>query len=217
MKGLLIKDFKLMKGQKVFFLIIAAVVIGMMLFSDDIVFPLGFLTFIVSLFTLSTVSYDEFDNGYPFLFSLPVTRPTYVIEKYCLGLILGLGAWIAAGILSAVTGMLKGTASLHDILISALAILILMFLIQAVMLPFQIQFGGEKGRIAIIASIGLLFVIGVVAVKAAEALNIDPAGIISRLPALGIGTAAALAVTGAVVLWLISMKISISIINQKEF
>ncbi len=217
MKGLLIKDFKLMKGQKNFFLIIIAVVIGMMFFSDDIVFPLGFLTFIVSLFTLSTVSYDEFDNGYPFLFSLPVTRPTYIIEKYCLGLILGLGAWIAAGILAGITGMLKGTVSLHDVIVSALIILILMFLIQAVMLPFQIKFGGEKGRIAIIASIGLLFVIGVVIVKVSESLNMDPAGIINRLPALGIGAAAALAITVAIILWLISMKISISIINRKEF
>jgi ABC-2 type transport system permease protein len=217
MKGLLIKDLKLMKGQKNFFLIIAAVVIGMMLFSDDIVFPLGFLTFIVSLFTLSTVSYDEFDNGYPFLFSLPITRPTYIIEKYCLGLILGLGAWTVSGILAVITGMLKGTASLHDILICALIILILMFLIQAVMLPFQIKFGGEKGRVAIIASIGLLFVIGVVVVKAAEALNIDPAGIIRHLPVPGVGAVAALAATAAVILWLISMKISISIMNRKEF
>ena len=113
--------------------------------------------------------------------------------------------------------MLKGTVSLHDVIVSALIILILMFLIQAVMLPFQIKFGGEKGRIAIIASIGLLFVIGVVIVKVSESLNMDPAGIINRLPALGIGAAAALAITVAIILWLISMKISISIINRKEF
>ena len=63
MKGLLVKDFKLMMLQRNFFLLILVIVIGMMAFTDDVVFPLGFLSFVVSLFTLSTISYDDFDNG----------------------------------------------------------------------------------------------------------------------------------------------------------
>lgn len=56
MKGLLVKDFKLMMLQRNFFLLILVIVIGMMAFTDDVVFPLGFLSFVVSLFTLSTIS-----------------------------------------------------------------------------------------------------------------------------------------------------------------
>ena len=56
-------------------------------------FAIGFLTFVMSLFSVSSISYDEFDNGNAFLFSLPITRTTYVVEKYCFGLILGLSAW----------------------------------------------------------------------------------------------------------------------------
>ena len=92
MKGLMIKDLKLMKAQKNFFLLILAVAVGMILFSEDVTFGLGFLTFVVSLFTLSTISYDEFDNGNAFLFSLPITRQTYVFEKYSLSLLLGGGS-----------------------------------------------------------------------------------------------------------------------------
>ena len=66
MKGLLVKDFKLMKLQKNFFLLILVIAIGMIVFTNDVTFPLAFLIFIVSLFTLSTVSYDEFDNGNAF-------------------------------------------------------------------------------------------------------------------------------------------------------
>ena len=91
MKGLLIKDFKLMKEQKNFLLIILIITIGMSLFTNDLSFALGFLTFIVSLFSLSTTSYDEFDNGNAFLFTLPITRSKYVIEKYYLSMILGIG------------------------------------------------------------------------------------------------------------------------------
>ena len=81
MTGLLVKDFKLMATQKNFFLVILLIVIGMISFTEDVSFPLGFLTFALSLFTLSTISYDEFDNGYAFLFTLPITRVGYVLEK----------------------------------------------------------------------------------------------------------------------------------------
>ena len=60
MKGLFVKDLKLMMLQKNFLLLILAIVIGMMIFTDDVIFPLGFLSFIVSLFTVSTISYCVF-------------------------------------------------------------------------------------------------------------------------------------------------------------
>ena len=43
MKGLFVKDLKLMMLQKNFLLLILAIVIGMMIFTDDVIFPLGFL------------------------------------------------------------------------------------------------------------------------------------------------------------------------------
>ena len=55
MKGLLVKDFKLMMLQKNFLLLILAIVIGMMIFTDDVVFPLGFLSFVASLFTVMMI------------------------------------------------------------------------------------------------------------------------------------------------------------------
>lgn len=85
-KGLFVKDFKLMKVQKNFFLVIVAVSVGMAAFYDDSTFMIGFLA--LSLFTLSTISYDEFDNGNAFLFTLPVSRTNYAVEKYCLALLL---------------------------------------------------------------------------------------------------------------------------------
>ena len=74
MKGLLIKDFKLMKMQRNFFFVIVMISVGQALFSDSLSVPIGFATFVFPLFTLSTISYDEFDNGNAFLFSLPITR-----------------------------------------------------------------------------------------------------------------------------------------------
>ena len=69
MKGLLVKDLLLLKMQKSF-IILAFVICAFMAFSDsDSMFPITFLTFVLSLFSVSTISYDEFENGNPFLFA----------------------------------------------------------------------------------------------------------------------------------------------------
>ena len=139
MKGLLVKDFKLMMLQRNFFLLILVIVIGMMAFTDDVVFPLGFLSFVVSLFTLSTISYDDFDNGNAFLFTLPITRNDYVIEKYSLGLLFGCVAWILATVLGVIATVFKGTLPITDLMLASLIILPIMIVIQAIMIPFQLN------------------------------------------------------------------------------
>lgn len=50
-----------------------------------------------SLFWMSLQwGWDEQDNGYPLLMTLPVMRKTYVIGKYIFGLLFGGGAWLIA-------------------------------------------------------------------------------------------------------------------------
>ena len=218
MKGLLVKDLKLMMLQKNFLLLILAIVIGMMVFTDDVVFPLGFLSFVVSLFTVSTISYDDFDNGNAFLFTLPITRNNYVVEKYFLSLLFGCIAWILATVLGVIATLLKGTLPITDLMPISLIILPIMIVIQAIMLPFQFKFGGDKGRIAMIGAFGALAVIALVIVKGAKAIfNIDLVNIVDTLPTVSMGALAIIAIIVALLLLFISMKISLSIMNKKEF
>ena len=51
MKGLLIKDFKLLQGQKNFFITIIAIAGIMAIFMEDASFIIGYMTFVGSLFT----------------------------------------------------------------------------------------------------------------------------------------------------------------------
>lgn len=218
MKGLLVKDFKLMMLQKNFLLLILAIVIGMMVFTDDVVFPLGFLSFIVSLFTVSTISYDDFDNGNAFLFTLPITRNNYVIEKYSLGLLFGCIAWILATVLGIIATVLKDTLPVADLVQSSLIILPIMIVVQAIMLPFQLKFGGDKGRIAMIGAFGALAVIALVIVKGAEAIfKVDLISLLDNLPTVSMGVLIAITIIIALLMLLVSMKISLSIMNKKEF
>lgn len=218
MTGLLIKDFKLMATQKNFFLVILLIAIGMISFTEDVSFPLGFLTFVLSLFTLSTISYDEFDNGYAFLFTLPITRVGYVLEKYCLGFLLGFSSWLLATFLGLIATVVKDTTSLTEIWQIAAMILPIMIIIQSLMIPFQLKFGGEKGRIAIIAAVGLLVVAGVVIVKGAKLFfNVDLIAQLTTLPIVSIGMLFLIALVIALLLLALSVRISISIMKKKQF
>ena len=228
MKGLFVKDLKLMMSQKNFLLLILAIVIGMMIFTDDVIFPLGFLSFIVSLFTVSTISYDDFgliqakyddfDNGNAFLFTLPITRNHYVSEKYFLGLLLGCMAWVLATVLGIITTVLKDTLPITDLVQSSLMILPIMIVVQAITLPFLLKFGGDKGRIAMIGAFGGLAVITLVIVKGAEAIfNIDLVSLLDNMPTVSMGVLIAIAIIIALLMLLVSMKISLSIMNKKEF
>ena len=119
MKGLLIKDFKLLKGQKNFFMAITAISIIMIIVSPGTSFPIGLLGFVGALFSLSSISYDEFDNGNAFLFSLPITRKDYVLEKYIFGLISGIMFLLLGTVISLVAIGITKTGSFNEIFLKA--------------------------------------------------------------------------------------------------
>ena len=81
MRGLLEKDFRLtfIRKQTLLIFFIMAIVMGV---SMDGSFLVGYLTMLASIVALGTISFDEFENGFPFIMTLPFDRKTYVREKY---------------------------------------------------------------------------------------------------------------------------------------
>lgn len=217
MRGLLIKDFKLIKSQKNFFFLIVLVAIGMSTFTEEASFIIGYMTFIGSLFTLSSISYDEFDNGNAFMFSLPITRKDYTLEKYSFGIIIGGASWLLATLIAFSIELIKNTNLTMETIMGALMILPIMLVMLAVMLPFQLKFGGEKARVAMIVVVGLIFITGFIIVKIASALNIDLISIINNLPSVSMGMVIVIAIAITIIILFLSYKISLSIMNKKEF
>ena len=87
MKGLFLKDLGLVKGQKQFF---GVILIMMVLFTTaytNFAFIIAYITVMVGILTLTTISYDEFENGMGYLFTLPVSRREYVGEKYLFSIV----------------------------------------------------------------------------------------------------------------------------------
>ena len=214
MKGLFVKDIELMKQQKQFFILV--VVMGVILnLAGSGSFATGYFTFVTAIFAITTISYDEFDNGLAFLMTLPVTRKQYVAEKYLLGAGLTAAAWGIATI----TGVIcKGVAELQGCLsekiIDTLIYIPLALLMLSVSLPLVIHFGAEKGRY--IAMVMWAIIIAVVyALIKTMGLSADAVG--AWLNGLNRGMVLTGAVLFTVIVYMGSFWIGVRLMEKKEF
>ena len=151
MKGLLIKDIRLMRNQGgllLAMLILVALFLGVL---SDVApsFVVAYITIFLSIFVASTISYDEFDNGYLFLMTLPVTRKKYVNEKYIFGIIISIFAWCV--------GMAAGTAlmiaqgaktGVGEWIGGNLMYICIAWVFMSIMTPLRLRFDSEKARYA---------------------------------------------------------------------
>ena len=96
MTGFFIKDLMMLKCQKQFFFIMGIMALIFLVMYDNPSFVFGYLTIMFSFIPITTLSYDDADNGSAYLFSLPVSRVGYVIEKYAFSL----GFTLAAALVS---------------------------------------------------------------------------------------------------------------------
>ena len=200
-------------------MLILCIAIGIEIFTNSTSssFIIGFLSFVATLFTLSSISYDEFDNGNAFLFSLPITRKSYVIEKYGFGMILGSSFWAFGTLIVIFKEVITHKYVSIDTVIAAFIILPIVFAVLAVMLPFQLKFGGEKGRIAIICTLVIVFLIGIVITKVANAFNINLSFLFHDIATLN-SIILILVIIGITFFMLfVSYRISLSIMKKKEF
>ena len=214
MKGLFVKDIELMKQQKQFFIMV--VVMGVILNltgSVSVSFAAGYFTIVTAIFAITTISYDEFDNGLAFLMTLPVTRKQYVAEKYLLGA--GLTAWGIATI----TGVIcKGVAELQgclsETIIGSLIDIPLALLMLAVSLPLVIHFGAEKGRYIAMVMWAIIFAVVYILIKT---MGLSADAVDAWLNGLNRGMVLAGVVLFTVIVYMGSFWIGVRLMEKKEF
>ena len=104
MKGLLIKDMKLMLGQIMFLIVLPIVGAMIVVPSGQLNMGFGYIASVSGLFAVTTINYDSYDNGYSFLFTLPVSRRGYVRESYLFSILSACVMMIGYCILGRVLG-----------------------------------------------------------------------------------------------------------------
>ena len=88
MKGLFVKDLRLMmiQGRVMAVVVVMVLVIWGIMGIADGGAVLGYVMVMLSIYIPSLISYDEMDNGYAWIFTMPASRREYVLEKYIFGI-----------------------------------------------------------------------------------------------------------------------------------
>ena len=164
------------------------------------------------------ISYDEFDNGYSFLMTLPITKKTYVIEKYILCTALGILAWLFSIAVCIIQYQYKpGTEVLSDLLMQAVIVLPLIIVLMDFMIPVQIKFGAEKSRLALIVVMGAVGVAILAFNKIVGKMDLPVDSIVEKISGITDVQALILLILLAVIATLVSICVSLKIMNNKEF
>ena len=109
MRGLLIKDLRLvMRQQRATLLVFISIIFLVIMAVENPMFGLVYVVFLLPALLISTISYDTFENGMLFLMSLPISRKDYVAEKY----LLAVGGSVLINFVSTgftyISGMIRG-------------------------------------------------------------------------------------------------------------
>lgn len=220
MKGLLQKDLAYLYQNKIIFVFL--LVFGMIyaIFYKNIYFILGYYSVFAGILTLSTLNYDDFNHGLAFIFTLPTTRKQYIQEKYCLGYLLSLILCFFATLLA----LISQYYNLHSLsffniewLTECLFALLFSLFLISLLLPAQIKLSGERAQYAMFIVFGALTIIVLILYYIFKLLHIDIEPVINMLLAMSPTILLLGLCLFVMVCSLISMQISIRIIENKEF
>lgn len=217
MAGLLEKDFRLLLHRKQLFALFVVIAL-LMGFTMDSSFVIGYLTFIVAVWATSTLSYDEYDNGYPFLMTLPIDPKLYAAEKYVFCIGGSLLSWILVMIFCLLVTAVRGSSSsLPEQLLLGTSMIPCCVLLLAVVLPLQLKFGAEKSRIVLCILCGAVGGLVLGTIQAMSRAGADTASLLHLFQRIPGPLLAVLCVLLLAAVLAVSFLVSIKIMVRKEY
>lgn len=230
MKGLLIKDFGYLGlNKKIFSIIIVVVVIAFLIGGNKSAsFLSGFLTSYLAVMmgfqVMGSITYDEYKGGLAYIMTMPITRCQYVLSKYIYAAVLTvIGA--LAGYAVSLTAMIMtegmGNVDFGATIAELLTVYVVVILLNAIMIPVQLKYGSDKGKMVIFVLLAIVMVSVFASERIGKALGVDIDKVIYNIETtLDNMSMATVSVTAIVVMCaglFISFLISMRVVNNKEF
>ncbi len=217
MRGLMVKDLKLIMQKKKYFVIFAVLAVFLAINTDGS-FIISYLTMVGLVMAISTISSDEFDNGLPFLMTLPVSRKDYVMEKVLFsGMSVGV-FWLAGGILQVIVSSVMGKKMDFAVMAMESLVFLLVFLfIMSLMIPIELHFGLEKSRMAMVMIGVICFALGILGPKLLGTLNIDPRPLASAIESIPPYVLMAGGIAVTLLALFLSVLVTTRVMEKKEF
>lgn len=203
MTGLILKDIYNLKKHSKVYLILLVFYFFMGMANDNSAMFGSMLSIVAAMLPITAMAYDEKNNWDRYALTMPLSRKDMVLSRYILGLIFALVAFIIA----MASSLLLNKDSLLENIAMNLGTLGFVMLLMAIIFPILFKFGVEKGRILMM----IIFM--------------APTGIILLLSNYGVQlpdektmkTFLYYSPIAVIIIFILSLFISISIYNKKEF
>lgn len=190
MKGLLLKDWYMMKKYCRSYLLIAAVFIAVSLSGNDNMFFIFYPCLLCGMIPVNLLGYDERSRWMQYSGTMPYTKAQLVSAKYLIGLLAQVTMLIVTGVAQGIKMTVAGNFVFGEFAVLMLLMLIVATLTSSISLPLIFKLGVEKGRIAYYMMIGFVCGVGAVAsgfFKGRLAAKGEPNVILAALVIIGIG------------------------------
>ncbi|MEY8389952.1 ABC-2 transporter permease [Lachnospiraceae bacterium] len=160
MKSLLLKDIYNIRQNMKQMLLILLFISACMFFNSS---PSGVMVFVSVLFTMMTVTtfaIDEQSHWEKYALIMPISRKTYVMEKYMICLMFTLAGMVFGFIETFIYQL--ATHSLDAVFLGSCAFISIMlgFVCGILYIPILFRFGSEQARLIIIGVIAFLGLVG---------------------------------------------------------
>ena len=155
MKGLLLKDWYMMKKYCRAYLLITVIFFAVSCVSDNNLFFALYPCLLCGMIPVNLLSYDERSGWIRYSGTLPYTKAQLVSAKYLTHLFTMLAILAATGIIQTVRMALNAAFDWGRLLVTLIAMFMLTVIAASICLPFIFRFGTEKGRIVYYVMIGI--------------------------------------------------------------
>lgn len=156
MKGLLLKDWYMMRQYCRYYLFCAVGFTILSVMSTDNMFFVFYPCLLCGMIPVNLIGYDERSGWMQYSGAMPYTKEQIVSGKYIIGLLAQLIMVIVMGTAQAAKMMIDGSFFPGEFAVLMLLMLIVSTIASSISLPFIFKLGVEKGRTAYYVMIGFV-------------------------------------------------------------
>ncbi len=209
MRGLLIKDFLILKKNARVFLGLTVLYLAMAIFLHT---DFGVLmAFMMGMLSITSFAYDEQAKWDAFALTMPVTKRDMVTAKYILVLLLGIAGAVIGLILSFTASLGLGVVDILDTLKNVGLGICATYVFSSIALPLVYKLGSEKSRLVLMVCYAAPILLGTIVINMLEDATLTMPELLSAGQ-----TAAILLPFITVAAMAISYRISLSVFQKKD-
>ena len=155
MKGLLLKDWFMMKKYCRYYLFVGIGFIILSLISSGNMFFVFYPCLLCGMIPVTLLGYDERSRWTEYVGTLPYTKTQIVSAKYMISLFTQITMLLVVCITQGAKMGIEGTFVLKEFLVLMMLLLMMSSVASSLTLPFVFKYGVEKGRSAYYVMIGV--------------------------------------------------------------